>query len=289
MDRPPRLTDRTALAAHRARACRGGGPELFLHREALSELQERLSEVNRSFTKPAIVTGFPAFWAEAFPDATVVADTDLLDLEPGAHDLVIHAMALHWADDPVGQLVQARRALVEDGLLLAVSFAGDTLRELRISFAEAESRLRGGLSPRVAPMGDLRDLGGLLQRAGFALPVADLSPRQVDYATPLHLMRELRAMGETNALDQRDRRPLRRDVLAATLDLYATEFPGDNGRVRATFQFAFLTGWAPSENQPQPMRPGSASHRLADALGTVEFDRDMNPMTDSAAADKGDD
>lgn len=289
MDRPPRLTDRAALASHRARANRGGGPELFLHREALSELQERLSEVNRTFTRPAIVTGFPDFWAEAFPDAVIVSDSEVLDLAPGAHDLVIHAMALHWADDPVGQLVQARRALVEDGLLLAVSFAGDTLRELRIAFAEAESRMRGGLSPRVAPMGDLRDLGGLLQRAGFALPVADLSPRQVDYTTPLHLMRELRAMGETNALDQRDRRPLRRDVLAAALDLYATEFPGDNGRIRATFQFAFLTGWAPSESQPQPMRPGSASHRLADALGVVEFDRDMNPMTDSAAADKGDD
>jgi SAM-dependent methyltransferase len=288
MDAPPRLADRAALEAHRARARQGSGAESFLHVEALHEVQERLSEVNRSFTKPAIVTGFPEFWSEAWPGAVVVRDAEVLDLREGAHDLVIHAMALHWADDPVGQLVQARRALVPDGLFLGVSFAGETLRELRIAFAEAETRLRGGLSPRVAPMGDLRDLGGLLQRAGLALPVADLSPRTVDYATPLHLMRELRAMGETNALSQRERRFLRRDVLAQALEIYAREFPGDNGRVRATFQFAFLTGWAPAASQPQPLKPGSASHRLAQALGTQEFDRDMNPVTDPASVKDGD-
>lgn len=288
MDAPPRLADRSALGAHRTRARQGSGPESFLHDEAFLEVQERLSEVNRSFTKPAIVTGFPEFWAGLVPDAVIVPDAEVLDLAPEAHDLVIHALALHWADDPVGQLVQARRALVPDGLFLCVSFAAETLRELRVSMAEAETRRRGGLSPRVAPMGDLRDLGGLLQRAGFALPVADLSPREVEYATPLHLMRELRAMGETNALAQRERRFLRRDVLAEALEIYAREFPGDNGRVRATFQFAFLTGWAPAASQPQPLKPGSASHRLAEALGAVEFDRDMNPRTDPPNPGDGD-
>lgn len=289
MDTPPRLTDRAALTAHRTRARRDSGAEAFLHAEALLEVQERLAEVNRSFTNPAIVTGFPEFWDDALPNATLVGDDELLDLTPGAHDLVIHALALHWADDPVGQLVQARRALGEDGLLVAVTFAGDTLHELRASFAEAETRLRGGLSPRVAPMGDLRDLGALLQRARLSMPVADLSPRHVEYDSPLHLMRELRAMGETNALAQRDARFLRRDVLTEALEIYAREFPGDNGRVRATFQFAFLTGWSPSASQPQPLRPGSASHRLAEALGTVEFDRDLNPLIDPVAAEKGDD
>ncbi|MDD9718049.1 methyltransferase domain-containing protein [Dinoroseobacter sp. PD6] len=288
MSVPPRLADRAALEAHRARARKGTGPESFLHVEALHEVQERLDEVNRSFTKPAIVTGFPEFWADAVPEAVVVPDTEVLDLREGAHDLVIHALALHWADDPVGQLVQARRALKPDGLFLAVAFAGETLRELRVALAEAETRQRGGLSPRVAPMGDLRDMGGLLQRAGFALPVADLSPRAVEYATPLHLMRELRAMGETNALAQRERRFLRRDVLARAVEIYAREFPGDNGRVRATFQFAFLTGWAPAASQPQPLKPGSASHRLAEALGSVEFDRDMNPVTDPTPRRDGD-
>lgn len=282
MRSPPELTDRPALAAHRTRAQAQGFVD-FLHVEALVEIKERLLEVNRQFTKVAIVTGQPEFWRAQFPDAVIAADDAVLELAHGAHDLVLHTMALHWADDPIGQLVQARRALQPDGLFLGVCFGGQTLKELRIALAEAEAALTGGLSPRIAPMGELRDLGGLLQRAGFALPVADVSPRQVDYRSALHLMRELRGMGETNALAQRNRRPMSRNLLRRACDIYGHEFSGDNGRVRATYELMFLTGWAPSDVQPKPLRPGSASQRLADALGTVEYDRDLNPVNDPAS------
>lgn len=284
MQSPPKLTDPKALTAYRARAAKKGFAD-FLHREAATELQERLLEVNRAFKDIAVVTGHPEFWAAQFPAATIVADTPKLDLKEAVFDLVVHAMALHWADDPVGQLVQCRRALRPDGLCVAVFFGGQTLRELRIALAEAESTVAGGLSPRIAPMGEVRDLGGLLQRAGFALPVADVSPRHATYATALHLMQDLRAMGETNALAQRNRSPLRRDILLKACDIYAQEFPEDKGRVRATYEFVFLTGWAPSDTQPQPLRPGSASQRLADALGTVEYDRDLNPLNDPTSRD----
>jgi SAM-dependent methyltransferase len=207
------------------------------------------------------------------PDARVVPDDEVLDLAPGAHDLIVHALALHWADDPVGQLVQARRALRPDGLLIAVTLGGQTLTELRQALATAEARRRGGLSPRVAPMGEIRDLGALLQRAGFALPVADGFTRRVSYASPLHLMHDLRAMGETNALADRERRFTARSVLWEAAAIYADAFPdpdAPDGRVTATFDFVCLTGWAPGPDQPQPLRPGSATTRLADALGAVE-------------------
>ncbi len=279
MQSPPTLTDAKALAAHRARATRIGAADV-LHVEAVTELQERLLEVNRQFTDIAIVTGHPDLWGTWFPSAKIVLDTAKLDLEKAGFDLVIHAMSLHWADDPVGQLVQCRHALRPDGLFLAVFFGGQTLRELRAALAEAETAETGGLSPRIAPMGEIRDLGGLLQRAGFALPVADVSPRAAEYDSALHLMRDLRAMGETNALAHRRRAPMRRGMLLRACDIYARAFSGDNGRVRATYELMFLTGWAPSGTQPQPLRPGSASERLADALGTVEYDRDLNPVND---------
>jgi SAM-dependent methyltransferase len=285
MQKPITLTDRAALKRNRARA-RAGGTVDFLHHEALVEIQERLEEINRTFTEVAIVTGHPEVWAQAFPQATIVADEPLLDLQRGRFDLVLHTMAMHWADDPVGQLVQCRNALKPDGLLLAVFPGGRTLQELRIALAEAESSVSGGLSPRVAPMGEIRDLGGLLQRAGLCLPVADLTTRLVEYRSALHLMRDLRGMGETNALAQRARRNLPRAVLKSACDIYAREFSGDNGRVRATCDLVFLTGWAPSASQPQPLRPGSASQRLADALGTVEYDRDLNPVNDPAPRDE---
>ncbi|MCU0856112.1 MAG: SAM-dependent methyltransferase, partial [Rhodobacteraceae bacterium] len=172
MSAPQLLIDRAALAQHRSRAERRG-MAAFLHDLAADEIEERLAEVNRRFTDIAVVTGHPAVWRERFPQAHMVPDDDLLDLTPGAHDLVIHALGLHWANDPVGQLVQARRALRPDGLLLCASFGGRTLAELRVALAEAEVALSGGLSPRVLPMGEIRDLGALLQRAGLALPVAD--------------------------------------------------------------------------------------------------------------------
>ncbi|TYB86405.1 methyltransferase domain-containing protein [Oceaniovalibus sp. ACAM 378] len=268
MSTPPRLTDRTALTLHRQRATRD--PAAFLHDEAIAQVQERLEEVNRTFTSPAIITGHPQLWANAIPGARIVADNETTDLLPLAHDLVIHAMALHWADDPVGQLVQARRALRPDGLLIAVLFGGQTLNELRAALAEAEIAVRGGLSPRIAPMGEIRDLGALLQRAGFALPVADSTPLRVTYATPLHLMRDLRAMGETNALLARDRRPAPRALFTQAATLYAAGFPAEDGRIRATFDLVFLTGWAPDDSQPKALRPGSAKGRLAEALGVTE-------------------
>ena len=262
---PPLLTDRKALALHRARA-RTQGLELFLHEEAADEIQQRLSEVNRTFTAPAIVTGLPEFWQDLLPGARVVADEDRLDLAEGAHDLVIHAMCLHWANDPVGQLVQCRRALAPDGLFLGVLFGGQTLAELRSALAEAEVALTGGLSPRVLPMGEIRDLGGLLQRAGLALPVADAAVKTVHYRDLWHLVRDLRGMGETNALAARRRAPLPRALLARAAEVYASSFPAPDGRIRASFETIFLTGWAPHPGQQTPLRPGSATHRLADAL-----------------------
>lgn len=268
MTNAPRLTDRTTLIRNRARALRD--PAMFLQETAVEEFQDRLSLVNKSFHSVAIVTGFPDFWASAFPGAKIVPDEEVLALEPEAHDLVIHAMSLHWANDPVGQMIQCRRALKPDGLFLAVLFGGQTLQELRASLAEAESRITGGLSPRVAPMAEIRDLGGLLQRAGLALPVADSIPLTVSYQSAFHLMRDLRAMGEGNALTNRLRHPTRRNVLNTASEIYAQTYGDDDGRVTATFELIFLLGWAPDESQPQPLRPGSATARLADALGTQE-------------------
>jgi len=267
------LTDRPALLRNRARACRlpGHAAAMFLHRLALADVQERLHEVNKTFTAPAVVTGFPDFWAQALPGARVVADAEVLALTPGAHDLVLHAMALHWANDPVGQLVQCRRALGADGLCLAVLAGGQSLHELRSALAAGESRVTGGLSPRVLPMGEIRDLGGLMQRAGFALPVADSVTQRVEYGSFAALSADLRAMGETNALAARRRRFLSRQVLAETVRAYRESFATAEGRLRATFELVFLTGWAPHEGQQQPLRPGSARHRLADALGVPEL------------------
>jgi SAM-dependent methyltransferase len=267
----PQLTDRLALLRNRARAAGLAEPALFLHEDVAIEVQERLIEVNRPFTRPAIVTGFPDFWQKVLPQARVVADDEVLDLEPGAHDLVIHALALHWADDPVGQLIQSRRALRPDGLFIGALFGGHTLFELRAALAEAEAAVTGGLSPRVLPMGEIRDLGGLLQRAGFALPVADSLVRHVEYQNAFRLMADLRAMGETNALTTRLRRPTRRALFADMAKRYTAGFTGSDGRIRATFELIFLTGWAPDDSQPKPLRPGSAAQRLADALGAAEI------------------
>lgn len=262
-----RLTDRQALELHRSRA----DGAWFLHELAIREVQERLIDVNRRFTKVALITGFPEIWEPIFAPDAHAKDTDLLALDEGAFDLVIHAMGLHWADDPVGQLVQCRRALRPDGVLMAVAFGGQTLSELRAVLAEAEAAEVGGLSPRIAPMGEVRDMGALLQRAGFSLPVADTLTQTVDYRDAMHLMYDLRAMGETNALADRHKSIPPRGFFARAAHIYAQNYGTTAGRVRATFELVFLTGWAPAENQPQPLRPGSANVRLADVLGTQEF------------------
>ena len=273
---PPALTDRAALGRFRARARRD--PALFLHEDAADEVQERLAEVNRTFTAPAVITPFPEVWEGRLPGAVIVPDTEVLDLRPGAHDLVVHAMALHWADDPLGQLIQCLRALQPDGLFMGMMFGGQSLHELRSVLAQAEADVTGGLSPRVVPMGEIRDLGALLQRAGFALPVADGFRRTVLYRDLLHLVRDLRAMGEVNALAGRHKAPLRRAVLARAAALYAEVFADSEGRLPATVETLFLTGWAPSETQQKPLRPGSAAHRLADALGTAETGLEPAPI-----------
>ena len=277
----PDLADRNSLALARARARRAAEGALFLHEIAAAEIEERLGEVNKSFNDVALVTGHPEFWSARYPRATVVADDDLLPLAVGAFDLVIHAMALHWSSDPVGQMVQARRALRPDGLFLGATFGDQTLTELRVALAEAEVAVTGGLSPRVAPMAEIRDLGALLQRAGLALPVADSLRQTVTYANPLGLIADLRAMGETNVLAQRDRRTPPRALFAEAMRLYSSHFAGADGRVPATFDLIFLTGWAPAENQPKPLRPGSAITRLADVLGTTE-----TPAGDTTAPPK---
>ena len=266
------LTDRIALARQRRRATAmpGHAEAMFLHRIARDDLQERLTEVNRTFTAPAVVTAFPQVWQDFLPKARIVPDDDILDLAQGAHDLVIHSMALHWANDPVGQLVQCRRALQPDGLCLAVLPGGETLHELRACLAEAESRVTGGLSPRVLPMGEIRDLGGLMQRAGFALPVADSVKQMVRYRSLAALYADLRAMGETNALTARPRRPTSRRVFAAAEAVYRTSFATPESHMRATFDLVVLTGWVPHDSQQQPLRPGSAKARLADALQVPE-------------------
>lgn len=266
MTHETRMTDAQALAMRRKRA----KPDaLFVHDTAADEVEDRMGMVNKPFNSVALVTGFGDFWSTRFPSAFCVADTDTLALEPDTHDLVIHAMSLHWANDPVGQLIQCRRALKPDGLFLNAAFGGQTLNELRACLGQAEVEVTGGMSPRVAPMADLRDMGGLLQRAGFALPVADSLSLTVEYDDAWALMRDIRAMGEANALITRLRRPTRRAVLHAAAKLYQENFTNAHGRITATFELVFLTGWAPAATQPKPLRPGSAQKRLADALGTA--------------------
>ena len=264
---PPRLTDRAALGRQRARA-EAQGAEDWLHRIVQDETEDRLAAINRRFTAPAVVTGNPRFWAAAMPGAKIVPDDPVLALEPGAHDLVIHALALHWADDPVGQIVQSARALRPDGLFLAALPGGDTLAPLRDALAQAEIELTGGLSPRVAPMGEIRDLGALLQRAGLALPVADQINQKVSYRDLFHLARDLRAMGEGNALDRRLRHPTRRAVFLRAAEILAASAadPEQPGRIRLGCDLVFLTGWAPDASQQKPLRPGSARSSLAEAL-----------------------
>jgi SAM-dependent methyltransferase len=201
----------------------------------------------------------------------VAADEEALPFADNTLDLVVSGLSLQAVNDLPGVLAQVRRALKPDGLFLAALFGGDTLAELRQSFAVAESELDGGVSPRVAPFPDLRDLGALLQRAGFALPVTDVDRITVRYATPLGLLLDLRRMGAANPLVERRRVPLRRATLMRAMEIYAARFADPDGRVRASFDIMWLSGWSPHESQQKPLRPGSAKQRLADALGTTEI------------------
>ncbi len=284
MSGPPLIFDHALADARRRRAlaARVAGAD-FLYRMIAEDMAERLAAVKRRFpTAAEIGSPFPVLAAapqvdrivrldriaETRPD--VVGDAELLPLAPESLDLAVSVLSLHTANDLPGALAQICRALKPDGLFLAAFFGGNTLIELRQTLATAEAEITGGASPRVAPFTDVRTVGALMQRAGFALPVTDQDSHTVRYASALHLMRDLRAMGATNVLVERDRRPLRRAVLARTIEIYGERFADADGRVRATFDIISLSGWAPHESQQQPLRPGSARMRLADALGTVE-------------------
>jgi SAM-dependent methyltransferase len=271
---PPLIFDARALAHARGRAERTG--DSFLVREAAEGLAERLSAVKRNFHLAAdvgtrgesfaLLKGHAQEWVRVSLDAQ-----ENLELPEGALDLAVSVLALHSINDLPGLLVQIRRALKPDGLFMAALFGGDTLRELRESLAAGESEASGGISPRVAPFADVRDMGGLLQRAGFALPVADVERTTVRYRELGTLVNDLRAAGETNVLTQRLKKPMSRKVLASSVAHYIERHAEPDGRLRATFEVIYLTGWAPHESQQKPLRPGSAKTRLADALGTTEL------------------
>ena len=286
----PMIFDRALLRQRRRRAA-ALGPANFLLDRVADDLAERLTTVLRHFDL-AVDLGTPGeavrnalarletigriVAADVMPDAArgeifVAADEETLPLGDATLDLVVSALALQFVNDLPGVLVQIRRALKPDGLLLAALLGGETLTELRQSFAAAESDIEGGVSPRVAPFADLRDLGALLQRAGFALPVTDVDRVTVRYDSVFGLMHDLRRMGATNALLARRRTPLRRATLQRMAEIYAQRFADDDGRLRATFEIVWLSGWAPHPDQQQPLKPGSAKARLADALGTSEI------------------
>jgi SAM-dependent methyltransferase len=289
----PIVFDRMLRRARRRRA-RALGPVTFLLDRVASDLAERLDAVLREFPL-AVDLGTPAdalrrtladkksigtlIAADALPaqGLAVVADEEMLPFRDASLDLVVSALALQFVNDLPGTLIQIRRALKPDGLFLAALLGGDTLTELRQAFAAAEAEIEGGASPHVAPFADVRELGALLQRADFALPVTDVDRLTVRYASPFALMADLRRMGATNTLAERRCMPLRRATLVRMAEIYAARFADPDGRIRATFEVVWLSGWAPHESQQKPLRPGSAQTRLADALGTREIGTGEKP------------
>ena len=285
--RPPLIFDAAAGIASLLRA-RRLGPADFLLQRAVEDLDDRLAPIMRDFEMIAdIGTPMPLFamsLLRRYEKATVlrlalhetligegsstsiVGKADSLPLRRAQFDLIVSGMALHQIDDLPGALIQIRQALKPDGLFLACLPGGDTLKELRDVLAIAESDLTGGLSPRVFPFADIRDLGGLLQRAGFALPVSDSESVVVRYDTPFALMHDLRAMGATNTLNERRRALTRRSIFLSADKLYRERFSDADGRIRATFETLWVSGWAPHESQQKPLKPGSAQKRLADVL-----------------------
>ncbi|MBI3435881.1 MAG: methyltransferase domain-containing protein [Proteobacteria bacterium] len=282
-----------ALRRRRAARAAGIGPATFLLDRVADDLALRLDAVLRRFdvvvdlhtptpalrqslarcarVAPAIAVAAQAAGIIDAARGGIVADEEILPFRRESLDLVVSALALHWVNDLPGMLAQIARALKPDGLFLAALIGGETLFELRESFAAAETELVGGISPRVAPMVDVRTLGGLIQRAGFSLPVTDVDRVTVRYDTPLRLMHDLRRMAATNVLIARRHVPLRRATLARMLAIYGERFSDADGRVRATFEIVWASGWAAHASQQQPLPPGSARHRLADALGAREM------------------
>lgn len=265
---PPALFDRALLHARQQRA-QALGPASFLLDRVAEDMSDRLAAVMREFHAPVDLwtpgeglAGLPSMQRVAL-DA---AGSEKLPLAPESLDLVVSALALQFVNDLPGVLAQVRRALKPDGLLLAAMIGGDSLTELRQAFAAAEAECEGGVSPRVAPFADLRDIGALLQRAGFALPVTDVDRVVVRYGNAFALMQDLRRMGAANVLIERRRAPSRRATLLRMAEIYAERFADADGRIRATFDIIWLSGWAPHASQQQPLKPGSAKASLAEAV-----------------------
>jgi SAM-dependent methyltransferase len=276
----PEMIDRNLAAAFRRRAlARATGGEDFLLTHAAADMAERLMAVDRKFERAALIAPFPAKAAELLNAGKQIAalaqvsahdgPDETLPLGPGSLDLVISLLTLHEANDVPGALIQMKRALRPDGLMLAMMPGGETLKELRFALTQAETEIYGGASPRVLPFADVRAAGALLQRTGFALPVTDVETLTVRYDNTFGLMRDLRGMGAQNAMNARSRRPVGRRFFQRVAEIYAENFSDADGRVRATFQFVSLSGWAPHESQQKPLKPGSAKVSLADFLGKV--------------------
>jgi SAM-dependent methyltransferase len=267
----PILFDRALLRARQDRA-RRLGPATFLLDRVVEDMAERLAAVTREFSDaaeiwtPGELLRKPV--ADRFKSITRIEtdETETLGLLPESLDLAVSALAFQFVNDLPGVLAQIRRALRPDGLLLAAMIGGDTLTELRQAFAQAEAECEGGVSPRVAPFADLRDVGALLQRAGFALPVTDVDSLVVRYDNAFALMEDLRRMGATNVMVERRRTPTRVATMLRMSEIYARRFADPDGRIRATFDIIWLSGWAPHESQPKPLRPGSAKASLEAAV-----------------------
>jgi SAM-dependent methyltransferase len=268
----PVLFDRALLRQRQERA-RKLGPVTFLLDRVAEDFSDRLQAVTRNFADAADIWTPGGLLrgplAERFKSVTrvdLVSDSETLPLRPASLDLAVSALALQFVNDLPGVLAQIRRALRPDGLLLAALIGGDTLTELRQSFAAAEAECEGGVSPRVAPFADLRDIGGLLQRAGLALPVTDVDRVVVRYDGAFALMHDLRRMGATNILLERRRGLTLRSTMLRMAQIYAERFADPDGRIRATFDIIWLSGWAPHESQPKPLKPGSATASLEEAV-----------------------
>ncbi|MDQ8699907.1 methyltransferase domain-containing protein [Hyphomicrobium sp. LHD-15] len=292
MSEPRPLFDSALLASRRNRAAGRAADHDFLLRRVADDLTERLAIVKRDFPVALDLGSHHGVLGRQIgaspnvgrlisldPSARLLAQApaprvqgalEALPFAPASFDLVISGLSLQLVDDLPGTLFQIRHVLKPDGLLLAAVLGGQTLKELREAWLLAEDDLLGGASPRVAPFADVRDLGGLLQRAGFALPVADSDTVAVTYADPLALMRDIKGMGASNMLLDRRRVPATRRLLMRAAEIYVERFGLAGGRVPATFEILTLTAWAPHESQPKPLKPGSAQARLADALGVPE-------------------
>ncbi|WP_247887472.1 methyltransferase domain-containing protein [Azospirillum sp. SYSU D00513] len=282
--------DRVLVRRRRDRAAPRFTEHAFLFEEVAERLSDRLDDVRRGFPTVLdlgshdgavgrVLAGrkgierlvacdlSPAFARAAGRSGpSVAADEEFLPFAPHSFDLVVSNLSLHWVNDLPGALLQVRQALKPDGFFCASMLGGETLAELRRCLFEAEMAVSGGVSPRVSPYADVRDAGGLLQRAGFALPVVDSDTLTVTYSDAFALMRDLRGMGETNAVLARHKAPVRRELLFEAARRYAEQYAEPDGRLPATFQVLYLAGWSPHESQQQPLKPGCGTVPLADAL-----------------------